>query len=132
MSTIKKTTHKQMQTRILKSVWRIAHAAAIIAPQGPPEAVPAAISATALPPSTPAFTVAAAAFAVASAPFAAAVVAAVLLASLPTLAACFAALAAFCAAHRNYQRRRRFVVCSALPLSAPPIFNCIWQCYFRF
>ena len=55
MSTIKKTTHKQMQTRILKSVWRIAHAAAIIAPQGPPEAVPAAISATALPPSTPAF-----------------------------------------------------------------------------
>ena len=57
-----------IETKILNNVCRIAQAAAIIAPQGPPDAVPVAISDTAFPVSTPAFTVEAVALAVASAP----------------------------------------------------------------
>jgi len=43
-----------MQTRTLNKLWRIAHAAERIAPNGPPAAVPTAISATAFPLSAPA------------------------------------------------------------------------------
>ena len=66
--TINKTA-RHIQTRILKSVCLIDQAAEIIAPHGPPTAVPAAISDAALPTFAPALTVWAAAFAAASAPF---------------------------------------------------------------
>lgn len=64
--TIIKSRNKQKKTRILNKVCRRDHAAESTAPHGPPAAVPAAISAAALPPSTLAFTVAAAALAAAS------------------------------------------------------------------
>ena len=68
-----------------------AHAAEIIAPHGPPAAVPEAISATAFPPSTPALTVAAATFAVALAPSETTVLVADLVTSFAAVAICLAA-----------------------------------------
>ena len=50
--TTKKSRHRQIKIKILYSVCRRDQAAERTAPQGPPAAVPVAISATAFPPST--------------------------------------------------------------------------------
>ena len=123
--TMRKTTERHKQTRILNRVCRMAHAAEMIAPQGPPAAVPAAISATALPPSTPAFTVAAAALAVASAPFFAA-----------CFAACFpaflAAFAAWPAAWPMLSEPSPICCFCGSAILSPPYSNCQRQTYFLF
>ena len=88
---IKNRITRPRQISTLKMGFRSAHAAAMIAPHGPPAAVPVATSAAAFPPSTPACATAAVVLAVAS-PAAAAVFSA---AALP---ASLMALAVFCAA----------------------------------
>ena len=88
--TTMKTITKQIAISTLKSVCRIDHAAEIMAPHGPPAAVPAAISETAFPVFKPALAVDAAAFAVASAPFAAACFALLFPISLIAFAVCLA------------------------------------------
>ena len=89
--TIISRKNRQMQTKTLNSVWRSAHAADKMAPQGPPAAVPAAICAAAFPPSTLAWTTAAEALATALVPAAAACFALSFPTCLAAFAICFAA-----------------------------------------
>ena len=88
---IKNSITRPMQISTLNMGLRSAQAAAMIAPHGPPAAVPVATSATAFPPSTPACATAAVVLAVTS-PAAAAVF------SATAFPASLMALAVFCAA----------------------------------
>ena len=88
---IRNTIARPMLTNTLSKVCRIDQAAEMIAPHGPPTAVPAAMLATAFPACAPALTVAAALFATASAPFAAAFPPIALEVFLMACAPCFAA-----------------------------------------